>query len=201
MIDDFIIISVIFFLGAASPGPSLVIILNQTITNGAYNGYASSFMHSIVVGIYALLSATGLGILTSLLPKIYFFAKYIGGAYLLWLGINGLLKHKDNRNKRINMIKNPYLDGLIIAIINPKIFIFFLALFSQIINIETTWNLKITYSSIAMFIDMMWYFSIVYIVSNTISYKWINIHYQKINFIFSILLIIFSLIIFMSNYQ
>ena len=76
MIDDFIIISVIFFLGAASPGPSLVIILNQTITNGAYNGYASSFMHSIVVGIYALLSATSLGILTSLLPKIYFFAKF-----------------------------------------------------------------------------------------------------------------------------
>ena len=53
-------LAVVFMLGAMSPGPSLAVILSNTISGGRRQGIATGLGHGIGFGIYAFLAALGL---------------------------------------------------------------------------------------------------------------------------------------------
>ena len=59
--------------------------------------------------------------------------------------------------------------GILTALINPKVILFFGAIFSQFIKVELTLNYKIMISILASSIDAVWYIIVVYISSFTIS--------------------------------
>ena len=126
---------VICIMGALSPGPSLALVIKNTLAGGTSQGYATAISHGLGVALYAAITATGIAVIIVKSPLIFSIIQYAGAAFLLYLGVKSLLSKKDNEvfsedNTANKSQVNGWRDGFLIAFLNPKLAIFFLALFS-----------------------------------------------------------------------
>ena len=156
----------ICIVGAMSPGPSMALIIRNSIKYGRVSGILSSVGHAIGIGIYAGVSVAGLQII--LINNIFLFntIQFCGSVFLLVLGILFLrdtgqkLSIKDKQKS-----VNSFMQGFAISILNPKILIWFAAIFSQFIEISSTNFIKLTMVLIASSIDGLWYIILTIIVT------------------------------------
>ena len=161
---------VICILGALSPGPSLALVIKNTLNGGAGQGYATAISHGLGVALYAAITATGIGLLIVQSPILFAAIKYAGAAFLLYLGIKALMSKQ--RNMQFSHTEgafdpsiNGWRDGFLIAYLNPKLAIFFLALFSQFVEPGAGWQQKGIMTATVGLIDMLWYVVITYTIS------------------------------------
>ena len=122
-------------IALTSPGPDTAIVLRQVSMHGRAEGIKAAI--GIGFGIYAhcLLAINGISILILSNDFYKLVISLIGGSYILYLGINMLLSNSEVRTKRnSNKSRNSFLNGLITNIFNIKAFLFFVSLFSIIID-------------------------------------------------------------------
>jgi len=163
---------VICILGALSPGPSLALVVKNTLDGGAKQGYATAISHGLGVALYAAITATGIGLIIVQSPILFKAIQYSGAAFLFYLGIKSLgLLNRDNANSVVAQIEqkevdrshaldkniNGWRDGFLIAFLNPKLAIFFLALFSQFVDANASLQQKVIMSVTVGSIDILWY--------------------------------------------
>ena len=86
-LNEWFSLAIICSLGALSPGPSLIVILSLTTSNGRKAGYIASVGHGIGIFIYALLSATGLALILNTYFRIFLLVQILGTLFLFYLGI------------------------------------------------------------------------------------------------------------------
>ena len=156
----------ICIVGAMSPGPSMALIIRNSIKYGRVSGILSSVGHAIGIGIYAGVSVARLQII--LINNIFLFntIQFCGSVFLLVLGIlflrdTGQKFSIQDKQKSVNS----FMQGFAISILNPKILIWFAAIFSQFIEISSTNFIKFTMVLIASSIDGLWYIILTIIVT------------------------------------
>lgn len=147
-------------LGAMSPGPSLAVVLRQTLSNGCSHGVVTAISHALGVAIWALLTVLGLALLVSEQPLLYRLITYVGAAYLAWIGIKALSSsgsrltiHPGNKAP----LRDAARDGAMVALLNPKLAVFFIALFSQFVSTGLSTLDQTLIVSTAAIIDALWY--------------------------------------------
>ncbi|ARD43918.1 LysE family translocator [Colwellia sp. PAMC 21821] len=161
---------VICILGALSPGPSLAIVIKNTLNGGSRQGYATAISHGLGVALYAAITATGIGLLIVQSPMLFATIKYAGAAFLLYMGIKALMSKQKNiqfsqKDSALDPTINGWRDGFLIAFLNPKLAIFFLALFSQFVEPGAGWQQKGVMTATVGIIDMLWYVIITFTMS------------------------------------
>ncbi|CAH9060215.1 Leucine efflux protein [Pseudoalteromonas haloplanktis] len=152
----------ICMMGAMSPGPSLAVVLKHSLNGGMKNGMLAALSHGFGVGLYAAASLLGLGALMLQFPTVYQFLVYLGAAYLAYLGLKILFSKPNDSELQVQKSavssSKALQDGFAIAFLNPKLAIFFLALFSQFIDPENlTLNIGIIMCLTVFLIDTGWY--------------------------------------------
>lgn len=158
----------ICLLGAMSPGPSLAVVLQQTLRGGRATGMVAAIAHGLAIGLYALLSISGLAVMVTNSPALFTALQWLGAGYLIWIGIKGL---RATAGASIKLAETPTTssaarDGFLVAFLNPKVAVFFIALFSQVIGSETNWLEKLAYAATALFVDIAWYMIVAWSFSN-----------------------------------
>ena len=158
----------ICLLGAMSPGPSLAVVLQQTLSGGRKNGLIAAVTHGLGIGFYALLCISGIAVMITASPVLFTALQWLGATYLLWLGIKGLRAKKPATTAMSDAPSSGSAarDGFLVVFLNPKVAVFFIALFSQVIGSETTVLEKLAYAGTALFIDMGWYMIVAWSFSN-----------------------------------
>ncbi|MHA7881257.1 MAG: LysE family translocator [Saccharospirillum sp.] len=155
-------------LGAMSPGPSLAVVMKQTLAGGRRNGVLTGLAHGAGVGLYALLSIVGLAAVITASPAAFMVLQWGGALYLAWLGIKGLMakRRADDGLADVPTTQSALRDGFLVVFLNPKIAVFFLALFSQVVGTDTSVLAKLGYAATAMVIDGGWYLLVAWLFSN-----------------------------------
>ena len=153
--------------GAMSPGPSLALIIRNSTKYNRLGGIMSALGHGLGMGVYAVFAVTGLSII--ILANIYIF-KSIQIVGIIFLFIYGIL-FIFQKNEKINIDDsqnklNSFLQGLSISILNPKILIFFSAVFSQFVKSDSTFLTNSTLVITASAIDCIWYILVAIIVTS-----------------------------------
>lgn len=158
----------ICILGAMSPGPSLAVVLKQTLTGGRRNGIVAAVVHGLGVGLYALLSIVGLAAVITASPAAFTVLQWGGALYLAWLGVKGLTarRREDNALPEVPTTTSAARDGFLVVFLNPKIAVFFIALFSQVVGLDTSFVAKLGYAATAMIIDGTWYLIVAWLFSS-----------------------------------
>jgi len=154
-------------LGAMSPGPSLALVLRHTLAGGRRNGALAALAHGAGIGIYALAAISGLAVLITASPALFRAFEWGGAAYLAWLGLRGLLAKPAEAAQPGSPAsgRSAARDGFLIAFLNPKIAVFFIALFAQVIGPDTPWAARLLYAGTAWFIDTAWYLLVAWLFS------------------------------------
>ena len=186
----------ICIVGAMSPGPSMALIIRNSIKYGRVSGILSSVGHAIGIGIYAGVSVAGLQII--LINNIFLFntIQFCGSVFLLVLGIlflrdTGQKLSIQDKQKSVNS----FMQGFAISILNPKILIWFAAIFSQFIEISSTNFIKLTMVFIAASIDGLWYIILTIVVTGFGLKQFLENNINIIQNISGIVLIFISIII------
>lgn len=161
-ISDWLSLVFICMLGAMSPGPSLAVVLKHAFNHSAKHAMVASITHGVGVGLYALASILGLSILINQHPLLYQTMLALGALYLVYLAINLLRSQSSSVSVSSQGDGASYtkaaIDGFSIAFFNPKLAIFFLALFSPFISPETTNATRVIIMCATVFtIDTAWY--------------------------------------------
>ena len=197
-------------MGAASPGPSLIVILRHAVTDGRSAGVYAAAGHGLGIFIYALVSAIGLSFILISFPKIFLFVQILGALFLLWIGFQILregLSKKDLSNlgeykaKSAGTTLNHFRDGFGIAILNPKILAFFSSLFSQFLSPEQSLSIHVLMAIIAGFIDVSVYVIIVFLVTLKSLLKLYRERIFLLEVAFGLLLILLGFSIFVVNFK
>ena len=121
-----------------SPGPDMAFILGQTAKRGIQSGFAAMFGIWAGAFIHILFAALGLSAILATSAIAFSAVKYIGAAYLVWLGIQAL-RSKGNRMSVNDQIATKDLtkifkQGVLVSVLNPKVAIFFLAFLPQFVE-------------------------------------------------------------------
>ena len=198
LFQDWLSLAIICILGAFSPGPSLIVILSITASNGRKAGFFASFGHGLGVFIYALLSATGLSIILNTYSQLLIVVQVLGALFLLYIGIRTIssLFSKTGHSSPLlsnNIIANRFIDGFLIAIFNPKIAVFFLSLFSQFLVVGQTFIIRSGMALLAGTIDTLAYLAMVTLASTSIMLKFLSTYKKPVEVSFGLFLIILSI--------
>lgn len=125
------------FVLTVTPGPSVLMAISTSVNRGFRQAVLAALgSTSAIVGIMAL-SAVGLGAVLSASELLFSVLKWVGAAYLAYLGITSLLA--PGRNVLLSEQKEPvqprsFVRGLLVGASNPKALVFFTALFPQFID-------------------------------------------------------------------
>lgn len=151
-------IASICIIGAMSPGPSLAVVVRNTISGGRIQGILTGIGHCLGIGLYASLAVFGIAFLIEQFPNIVHTIQLLGGLYLLWMGFQSW-KHagKGTIQKAKEKQYQGFYDGLAISALNPKTAVFFLALFGPLIPLDASNIERLGVALLALFIDGIWY--------------------------------------------
>jgi threonine/homoserine/homoserine lactone efflux protein len=120
-----------------TPGPAVLLVVAQGLTRGIPAG--ASATAGILIGntIYFVLSATSLGVLIVASYEVFFLIKWLGAAYLVWLGISAFRGRSSTLSvspaKRAGLFR-VFGNGIALQLANPKALLFFIALLPQFID-------------------------------------------------------------------
>lgn len=159
----------ICILGAMSPGPSLAVVAKHSLTGGRKHGLVTAWSHACGVGLYALLTLLGLAVVLKQSPTVFNMISYAGAGYLAYLGVNAL-RSKGGVAEKLAVGKPSSLlhaarDGLMISLLNPKLALYFLALFSQFVALGTETGSKIVIVATPLLVDGLWYTLVACVLS------------------------------------
>lgn len=126
----------VFILGAMSPGPDFLIVLRSAMTGGRKAGMAAAL--GIATGLLGWAAVTSVGIASLLAASAVAFTivKLAGAAYLVFLGIQALRAARrgyptEFEAGKETTTRGAFAAGLLTNLFNPKVAVFFLALWPQ----------------------------------------------------------------------
>ena len=189
--------AIVCLLGAMSPGPSLALIIRNSINFNRTSGIVASVAHGLGICVYATVTVIVLEFILSNSETIFFVIQICGSLFLVILGLIFILKKNNEKQIETSQIhSSSFAQGFIIAIINPKILIWFTAIYSQFIDINATFLNKTILVLTPSIIDTVWYSLVAILVTGYGLKEILNKNKFVIQKIIGILLILiaFSLI-------
>jgi threonine/homoserine/homoserine lactone efflux protein len=182
------------FLGAASPGVSLGVVIDQTVKGGRQQGVYTAVAHGVGVGCYALLAALGLALVIQNTPQIFDFLRWLGAAFLLFIAYKSLTAKDElpsDGQSNVGRFKGS-LVGFFTAFLNPKLALFFLAVYSQFIDVNSGLDQKLGMAGVSAFVDALWYSFVAVMVSHPLVMKRLEANLGRVQKVFGVLLILIA---------
>lgn len=138
--ETLLLVTVAAAIMNALPGPSQLYVVTRTIALGRGAGFASASGLASGAVVHVVMASTGLTALMAATPALFDVVRWIGVAYLIWLGI-ATWREKDDANP--SEVGKPvarrsawhlFRQGFIIEVLNPKTALFFLAFLPQFVS-------------------------------------------------------------------
>ena len=193
-IKSLIILSCVCAMGAISPGPSLAVVIRNTISGGRFQGVMTGVGHGIGLGIYAFIAVMGLSSILLSNENIFILLQWGGALLLIWIAYNMITSTPSQSSETYNNSgRRGFFEGFMIAFFNPKILVFFVAIFAQFINNKIGNFDRMVIAVLAGVIDTIWYVSVALVLAETSLIDKIRINGNLIDRIIGIILILIAI--------
>ena len=173
-LHDWLILTLTCLAGAVSPGPSVVLLIRHVSASGAGVGVVFGFCHGLGVLFYAGLVAFGLASVLLLVPGLFLGVQLAGLGFLLWIGWGMfwqglrdpfLAESGGGGSRRLSVcprvrrlsLWRAGCDGFLVALLNPKVAVFFTAIFSQFLAPHQPLTMRMQMAATAWLVDSLWY--------------------------------------------
>ncbi len=164
-------------LGAMSPGPSLAMVMRHTVSGGRAPGVVAALTHALGVGLYAGLTVLGLATVIAHQPWLFRLVTLGGALYLAWLGVQAL-RAGGGEGLRVAQVASgrrmAMRDGLLVALGNPKLIVFFVALLSQFVSADMSAAGRWLIVATATLVDGGWYVLVALLLSHSRVLPWLQ---------------------------
>tara|TARA_B100001063_G_C16669384_1_gene505476 strand:- start:138 stop:806 length:669 start_codon:yes stop_codon:yes gene_type:complete len=162
-INEFLILAGALFIALLSPGPDFAMILKQSVSYGKRASIVSSIGIGLGVSVHVVYTLLGIGLIISKSIVLFNIVKYLGAAYLIYLGIMSLrskgMNLQDDSSKQKENISDfkSFSMGFLCNALNPKATLFFLSMFTVVISIDTPMYIQAIYGIFCMIASIIWF--------------------------------------------
>lgn len=166
---EFFTVALLHFFAVSSPGPDFILVTRQAIKLGRKAAIYTSLGIGIGILIHSLAAITGLTLLISSNPYLFLCMKLAASLYLFYLGLMSIIQTSETGNEiasRDSSELNSFLIGFITNVLNPKAIIFFITLFSIVLNNSTSAALLTFYGLYMSAATFLWFLLISYVFTN-----------------------------------
>lgn len=122
---------------AVTPGPGMAYVIARTAAGGRPEGLASCFGTGLGGMLHVLAAALGLSLLVAQSAVAFNLVKYLGAAYLVYLGIRLLLRNEQALSVQkltSQGARRALFEGIVVEALNVKTALFFLAFLPQFVS-------------------------------------------------------------------
>lgn len=157
----------------STPGPSVLFSVSNSLNSGMKKAFFGALGGTTAITGIMTLSFTGMGVIIMASELMFNIIKWLGVAYLIYLGISAILSKDENyqvsdKNQQ-QSYTSTYWSGFIVGASNPKAILFFTALFPQFIDPSASlWEQFIILSTTFIFFEMAWLMIYAYSASKAL---------------------------------
>jgi threonine/homoserine/homoserine lactone efflux protein len=120
---------------AVVPGPGMLYVLTRSLHGGRKEGVQSSLGTAVGGSVHVIAAAFGLSAILAASSLAFTVVKYAGAVYLVYLGIRMLVERLEpDINADVRSTGNPFMQGIITEMLNPKTALFFLSFIPQFVD-------------------------------------------------------------------
>lgn len=168
---EFMTVATIHLLAVASPGPDFALVSKNSLTYSRRTGILSAIGVGLGILIHVAYSLIGIGLLMAKSILLFSFVKLLGAAYLIYIGWKSL------RAKPVSVLEDAVAStdltwfqalrmGFLTNALNPKATLFFLSLFTQVINPLTPKPIQLGYGVEMCLATMAWFSCLAVLLSH-----------------------------------
>lgn len=162
-------------LGILSPGPDFFMVIKNAARYRRLPAMMTAF--GITCGVLTHMSycVAGLAVVITTTPWLFDILKYAGAAYLIWVGLLALLALLARGHKSMDMtgvvqqettLKKAFLQGYLCNLLNPKATLFFLSIFTQVLNVKSGFPEKLWYAGVILTVSVIWWPMLVVLIQS-----------------------------------
>ena len=167
---EFTTVAVAHALAVASPGPDLAIVLKQSLAHGRRTAVWTSIGIGCGLSFHIGYCILGLGFLLAKSPTALTAVKYLGAAYLAWIGVQALCSkpRTDDLNLAGDATAMPtdraaWTTGFLVNLLNPKAALSLIALFAVAISPTTPKLVQAGYGLWMVLLTMAWFSFVAFV--------------------------------------
>jgi len=161
-LPEIVSVSVIALFMSISPGADFVMVTKNSLFHHRKAGLYSALGISLAIWIHVTYSIAGLALVISNSVVLFSIIKYLGGAYLIYMGWKSFqskanVEIVDNKNHQTLSNFSALKIGFITNALNPKTTLFFLSIFTQVVTADTPIILQVIYGAIISVAHLLWF--------------------------------------------
>lgn len=124
---------------AIAPGPGMLYVLARSLAGGKREGVLSAFGTFLGGMVHVFAAALGISIILAKSAAVFATVKYVGAAYLCFLGVRMILDARREggngglETEAVKPARNPLWQGVATEVLNPKTALFFLSFIPQFV--------------------------------------------------------------------
>lgn len=161
--SEFLWVALAHALAVASPGPDFALVLRQSLAHGRRVAVWASIGIGSGIAIHVTYCLLGLGLWLKDSPAALNTVRYLGAAYLAWVGVQALRAMP--RSGDLDLAEGDaaptngaaWLQGFIVNVLNPKAALFFISLFALRVSPDTPVAIKLGYGGWLVLATMAWF--------------------------------------------
>ena len=161
---EFFTVALIHLLAVASPGPDFAIVVRESVGFGRRAGMFTALGVGVGIFVHVAYSLLGIGLIVSQSIVLFNALKWLAAAYLLYIGIRALrAKPADPASAELSLAKGTrspragFVTGFVTNGLNPKATLFFLSLFTVVIDPHTPLTVQAGYGVYLALATALWF--------------------------------------------
>lgn len=165
-------VALVHLLAVISPGPDFIMIVRNSLIYSRSTGIYSAIGLGLGILVHVTYSLVGIGLLIANSIILFNAIKFLGAAYLIYIGYKSLTSktpklNLQNQDQKQDISKLSALRiGFITNATNPKATLFFLSLFTLVINPQTPFFIKLFMGIEMAIMTSVWFSIVAYLVSH-----------------------------------
>ncbi len=168
---NLITLATVNLIALISPGPDFAVVVKNSLLYSRRTAIFTAIGIAFGAMTHVTYSLLGLGIVLDNYPWVLGVIKYIGAAYLIYLGGKGLVAKKEalefgrlNHRKDIGA-QQGFLNGILTNLLNPKCAMFFISLFAVAISPNVPVPIMVSYGAIVFVETLIWFSFVAFVLT------------------------------------
>ena len=198
--NEFLGLALVHFFIVVSPGPDFAVTLRQSIYYGRKAGLMTALGIGAGISVHVIYTLIGVTALMQATPWLMNVAKYIGAAYLIWLGIQFLRSKGSSAKITSDTVDSgaaqtagkAFWMGFLTNATNPKAMLFFLAMFTSLVSVSTPVSVKLFYGVWMCGVNAAWFMLVSLLFSHQRIRERFLAHSKLFDNIIGVVLLLFA---------
>lgn len=162
-----------------SPGPAFVVSVRNSMAHSRSVGVFTSLGLALGVGAHVVFVLVGISLIISQSVILFSIVKYTGAAYLCYVGIKAIFFSKKRgqeseienidqgaKPSRTMSVRQAVVNGFLTNLLNPKAVVFFTAVYTQFIGVDTPLSIHLLYGVTSIVIEFLWFAGVAIVLTN-----------------------------------